>query len=536
MTLLEEYRRAASGRPTPYVDEAVTGGGADGDLGWRAPYADLARVWGCPEDLLGTAARVHGTRIQDGVAFTVRVDGHLVEQPFPLDVVPRVLTGEDWTCIGEGVAQRTRALEAFISDVYGGGPGHVSSAQAEGVVPDWLVRDSPGYREDAVGWAAPGATRVTVSGMDLLKDGDGPWRVLEDNLRIPSGQGYAIANRAGLAAAEPGLLSGAPDLLDPTGAPALLRAALEALAPRRCPRPEPSVVLLTDGPTNTAWFEHRLLAAAMDAPVVTPADLAADGDGLMARTPFGRVPVDVVYRRLSEDEMVEPTADGTPVGDLLRRAVAAGRVAVANAPGNGVGDDKATYAYVPALVRHYLGETPLLHDVPTWVLADPEMYAEVRHRLGELVVKPVDGYGGVGVVFGPELDERGLADLEAEVAAAPHRFVAQQPVSFTTHPTLVDEQLRARHVDLRVFAISGPGVGAVASPAPLTRVALREGSRIVNSSAGGGSKDTWVLTGAPTAAPVGTDGRGQPAREAVAGVRDVSVPEGAETPLPSPSG
>ncbi len=500
MTLLETYRRTAGSTRlgVPLVDEAVEDGRAAGAAGpgWRGTYAGVVDGWPTPAALAGTAARLDGTRVADGVVFTATVDGVDVEQPFPLDVLPRVVPADEWRHLAEGVVQRTRALEAFLGDVYGARDGRPPAVVADGVVPAWVVTESPGLRARGPQWAAPGVPRITVSGLDLLKDGDGPWRVLEDNLRIPSGMGYAIANRAGVAAAEPGLLERAPAMLEPSEAPALLLEGLLALAPPRCRRAVPSVVVLSDGPGNSAWFEHVLLAAGMGVPVVTPADLGVDGSGVRARTATGDVPVDVLYRRTDEDALGGLRGlEGTPLDDLLLRAVRAGRLSVANAPGNGVADDKATYAYVPAMVRYYLGEEPVLDDVRTWVLADPEMLADALPRLAELVVKPVDGYGGLGVVFGPLLDERGLADLRAEVEAGPHRFVAQQPVTFTTHPTLCGEALAPRHVDLRVFALgTADPLRPVVSPAPLTRVALREGSLVVNSSAGGGSKDTWVLT------------------------------------------
>lgn len=480
------------------VDEAVE------DDAWLGRYAVLV---GDPEPRLEqvrtTATRLEEARRAAGVVYTARIDGRLVDQVFPLDVVPRIVEAADWEHLAAGVVQRTRALEAFLQDVYAG----EAAVVADGVVPPWLVTGSPGYAEHARRCVPGGGPRATVSGLDLLRDSDGTWRVLEDNLRVPSGLGYAIMNRDGLAAAVPELLAAAPPMLDPADAPRLLHDALRHAAPPRCPREDPSVVVLSDGPSNTAWFEHRLLAVRMGVPICTPGDLVADGERVVAHVPGGtgpghsgaarEVPVDVIYRRVDESDLSSATAgDGTPLDVLLLRAAEAGVLALANAPGNGVADDKATYAYVRDMIRYYLAEEPVLADVPTWVLADPEAYAEVRHRLGELVVKPVHGAGGAGVVFGPELSPAALADLERAVAAAPHCYVAQQPVQFTTHPTLVAGGLAARHVDLRVFAFGAGDRGpTVAVPAPLTRVALREGSMVVNSSAGGGSKDTWVLRG-----------------------------------------
>jgi carboxylate-amine ligase len=255
----------------------------------------------------------------------------------------------------------------------------------------------------------------------------------------------------------------------------------------------PRLGLLTDGPHNSAWFEHQLLAEAMGIPIVTPDVLWPTTSGGVAVQRDGeRLPVDVLYRRFDEADLsAHLTPSGASVGALLAGAVRAGQLAVANAPGNGVADDKATYRYVDAMIRFYLAEEPVLACVPTWLLADEADLAEVRDRLHELVVKPVDGYGGRGVVFGPLCSAAELAELQAEVLAAPHRFVAQQPVDFSTVPTVVDGLVVPRHADLRVFAVAGSSTRVL--PAPLTRVALTEGSLLVNSSQGGGSKDTWVL-------------------------------------------
>ena len=331
MTLLETYRRTAGTLRlgVPLVDEAVDDGRAAGSAGpgWRGAYAGVVDGWSTPEALAGTAARLDGTRVADGVVFTATVDGVDVEQPFPLDVLPRVVPADEWRHLAEGVVQRTRALEAFLGDVYGARGGRPPAVVADGVVPAWVVSESPGLRPRGPQWAAPGVPRITVSGLDLLKDGDGSWRVLEDNLRIPSGMGYAIANRAGVAAAEPGLLERAPSMLEPSEAPALLLEGLLALAPPRCRRAVPSVVVLSDGPGNSAWFEHVLLAAGMGVPVVTPADLGVDGSGVLARTPTGVVPVDVLYRRTDEDALGGlRDLEGTPLDDLLLRAVRAGRL------------------------------------------------------------------------------------------------------------------------------------------------------------------------------------------------------------------
>ncbi|MEI4273019.1 circularly permuted type 2 ATP-grasp protein [Klenkia sp. LSe6-5] len=475
-------------------DEAVGVGGALRP-GYDALAPAVEQLGGV--GLAAAAVEMGRERRARGVVFGSFVDGALVEQPFPVCPLPRLVPAADWAHLARGVEQRTRALNAFLADVYRptgrrrGEAGGAPEAVRAGVLPDWLVTRSPGHRPGAVPLAGPGQARATVAGLDLLRGPDG-WVVLEDNLRVPSGIGFAIVNRDSTRAALPGLLADRPALPEPHDAVAVLRAALVDAAPPACSG-TPQLALLTDGRVNTAWFEHLLLAEAMGAPVATPDRLWARADGGVEVEVDGeRVPVDVLYRRFDEDDLaghLNPV--GTPLDVLVGEAVRAGKLALANVPGNGVADDKATYCHVPAMIRFYLGEEPVLATVPTWVLADADDLAAVRGRLGDLVVKPVDGYGGQGVVFGPTCSAAELAELEAAVDAAPHRFVAQEPVDFSTVPTLVEGAVVPRRADLRVFAVAG--VSTRVLPAPLTRVALEEGSLLVNSSRGGGSKDTWLV-------------------------------------------
>jgi uncharacterized circularly permuted ATP-grasp superfamily protein len=477
-------------------DEAV---GPDGSV--RPAYRPVAEVL----DELGgvgltaVVGAVSQERRMRGVVFGSYVDGRLQERPFPLCPVPRVLSAADWSRLSRGVEQRTRAHNAFLADVYRPGGRRRTDAEQHpeavraGVVPAWIVTASPGYRPAAVGLAAAGQQRVAVSGLDLLHGPDG-WVVLEDNLRVPSGIGYALANRDSGRAAFPQLYADAEaaGLVDPTEAVALLRAALADAAPAGCTG-VPQLALLTDGRHNSAWFEHRLLAEAMGVPIATPDRLwPTPAGGVAVQVGAERLPVDVLYRRFDEADLAaHVTPTGMQLDVLLGAAVRAGQLALANVPGNGVADDKATYRYVPDMIRFYLGEEPVLDTVPTWLLGEERDLAQVRDRLHELVVKPVDGYGGQGVVFGSLCSAAELARLRAEVLAAPHRFVAQEPVDFSTVPTVVDGVVVPRRADLRVFAVAGTTTQAL--PAPLTRVALTEGSLLVNSSAGGGSKDTWIL-------------------------------------------
>jgi len=332
--------------------------------------------------------------------------------------------------------------------------------------------------------------RANVAGVDLVRDGLGRWCVLEDNLRVPSGIGYAIQSRRLTTTVMPELPE-PPDLLSVESTPAMLHRALVDAAPPRA-GDEPGVVLLSDGPDDSAWFEHQLLADEMRVPVVRSTELLVDGHDVYLYRHGSRRRVDVIYLRIGEDSLVHsPGADGMPLGPPLLAAVHADTVTLANALGNGIGDDKSVYAYVPRFVEYYLGERPILADVPTYLCGLPEHRAEVLDRLGELVLKPVDGYGGDRVVIGPRASDEDLAAVRRQVLAAPHRWVAQELVSLSTHPVFDGYRLAPRHVDLRAFVFLGRQ--AEVAPAALTRVAPA-GSMIVNSSRGGGAKDTWLLS------------------------------------------
>lgn len=509
-------RNAASGAddlwadyPAMPLDEAVDG---DGVLrpAYR-PIAEALRSLGT-DGLRRAAEDLDRRRAAAGITFIADLDGELVEHPFPLDPVPRLLSAADWAAITTGLRQRTRALNAFLADIYAPERFRADAGDADepeivraGLLPAWVIRSCPGYLPAAADVAPARTARATVLGFDLVHGPDGAWRVLEDNLRVPSGLGYAVANRRTAALALPDLHPW-PGLRSPDEVGPALLAALQAARPPRCPRDVARVAVLSDGPQNSAWFEHRLLADLMGVPVVTPADLLADGDGVAARVDGVAQPVDVLYRRLGDDEIVEVPTDPAAVAldeatrALLIATARAGTVALANAPGTGVADDKAMYAFVPTMIHFYLGEAPAIADVGTWVLADPAQYAGVRDRLGELVVKPVDGSGGAGVMIGPEMTAAEQEQMRVVVDAAPERYIAQEVIRFSTHPTLRPDGLHPRHVDLRVFALAGAGEDGAAAgdavvvpPIALSRVALDSDGLVVNSSRGGGSKDTWLL-------------------------------------------
>ncbi|WSS24680.1 circularly permuted type 2 ATP-grasp protein [Streptomyces sp. NBC_01190] len=425
-----------------------------------------------------------------------RTDGDDTHQLFPFDVVPRLVPAEEWAMLERGLIQRVRALEAFLHDAYG-----EQTSLRDQVVPARFLPQPQAAREGAL-LSRPGLIRIGVAGIDLVKDATKGWLVLEDNLRVPSGIAYALAARR-LGPVRPWpTVAGVDDVA------AILARTLRGAAPGADPR----VMVLSDGPGNSAWYEHRTLAKEMGFALHTTDDLVVR-DGRVHAVRAGRTgpegapvddrPFDVVYRRIDEDDLAKAIgADGGPLWPGLTAAARAGNVAFANAWGNGIADDKALYALVPRLIRYYLGEEPLLGQVPTMLPGDPGVLDEVLDRLAELVVKPVDGQGGAGVVIGPHASPEELARLRAELLVSPQNWVAQDVVQLTSHPTFDGERLEPRVVDLRVFVCNereGDGLGAVGLsptvlPAAMTRVAAG-GSLIVNSSRGGGAKDTWILRG-----------------------------------------
>jgi uncharacterized circularly permuted ATP-grasp superfamily protein len=479
--------------PESVADEAVA---ADGGL--RDGYAVLEpvlREWGTA-GLTAAATSLAAGHAARGVSVAAWADGRQTVRPFPLDPVPRVLPAADWAHIAAGVEQRHRALNAFLADAYraagrrrGDVDRHPQVVRA-GVLPEWAVAHSPGRDPAAVGQAWPGQPRATVAAADVLRTASGEWVVTADHLRVPAGLGYALAARDTVSGGVPELLAAAGKLVDPNDAVPLLRAGLATAAPPAGTGP-PQVAVLTSGESDNAWFEHRLLADALGVPLVRAGDLWPRMDGGVEAAVDGeRIPVDVLYRRFDDGLLA---AFRTPIGQslavLLTEAVRAGRLGLANVPGNELADDVAGYAWVPEMIRFYLGEEPLLGTVDTWVLAHEEQWAQVRDRLHELVVTPVVGYGGRGTVVGPACSAAELAFLQAEVSAAPYRFVAREPVTPTTLPTLVDGTLQPRHVDLRVLSVAGPDDRATALPAPLTRVA---DAAQPASWWSGGAKDTWI--------------------------------------------
>jgi uncharacterized circularly permuted ATP-grasp superfamily protein len=408
------------------------------------------------------------------------------ECPFPLDLIPRVIDAVEWDHVARGVRQRVRALEAFLADVYGAG-----RAFGDGVVPWRLVYTSPRLRREVADFAPPNGVRVHVAGIDLVRDEAGQFRVLEDNVRVPSGVSYVIENRLAMTRTFPALFA-EQSVREVEEYPARLLAALRAAAARE----DPVIVVLTPGVHNAAYFEHTLLARLMGVELVEGRDLFCTRNKVYVHTTRGRRPVDVIYRRV-DDEFLDPLhfrPDSVIGCPGVINAARAGNVTIANGVGNGVADDKLVYTYVPELIRYYLSEEPILDNVESYRLDDPDTLHWVLDALDELVIKPVDGAGGTGIVIGPRASPAELAVLRERVAADPRGWVAQRPVALSTSPVLIGEYLAPRHIDLRPFAVND-GEDVWVLPGGLTRVALAEGELVVNSSQGGGSKDTWVLAG-----------------------------------------
>ena len=451
---------------------------------YKHVHAALAQL--SAGELRARADALARTYLTQGVTFDFAGE----ERPFPLDVVPRVLAGDEWEHVAPGVAQRVRALEAFLGDVYG--PQRVI---ADGVLPRSVVVSSTNYCRAARGITPPNGVRVHVSGIDLIRDSLGGWRVLEDNVRVPSGVSYVLSNRRAMAQTFPELFA-ALRIRPVSDYPRRLLAALTAAAPHGVD--DPTVVVLTPGVYNSAYFEHSLLARTMGVELVEGRDLFCAQGRVWMRTTQGRRRVDVIYRRV-DDEFLDPVtfrADSLLGSPGLMTCARNGTVTIANAVGNGVADDKLVYTYVPDLIRYYLGEEPILANVDTWRLEEPGSLEEVLDRLDELVVKPVDGSGGKGLVVGPAASRAELDALRSRLVEDPRGWIAQPVVQLSTVPTLVEDGLRPRHTDLRPFAVND-GEDVWVLPGGLTRVALPEGRLVVNSSQGGGSKDTWVLGGSP---------------------------------------
>ena len=438
------------------------------------------------DDLRMIAESLANNYTQAGVTFDVGG----VERPFPLDLVPRVIASPEWEIIEAGVAQRVRALEAFLSDIY-----FDARVIADGVIPSQLLTSSTHFHRAVWGIQPSNGVRIHVAGIDLIRNPDGDVRVLEDNVRVPSGVSYVMTNRNAMLTAMPEAFAN-QRIRPVTGYPTRLLTALRKAAPSGVE--EPTVVVLTPGVYNSAYFEHTLLARTMGVELVEGRDLECRRGKVFMRTTAGLQRVDVIYRRV-DDEFLDPVhfrGDSMLGVPGLVNAVRTRGVTLANSIGNGVADDKLIYTYVPDLIKYYLREEPILPNVDTWRLEDDQAREEVLDRLEELVIKPVDGSGGKGIVIGPRATKAELDGLRRRVSEDPRGWIAQPVVQLSTVPTLIEDCLQPRHVDLRPFAVNN-GEDVWVLPGGLTRVALPEGELVVNSSQGGGSKDTWVLSPPP---------------------------------------
>jgi uncharacterized circularly permuted ATP-grasp superfamily protein len=424
--------------------------------------------------------------MSQGITFTVYSSNEGIEKIFPFDIVPRIITGTEWAHIEKGIKQRLKALNMFLKDVY-------SSQQIlkDGIVPPELVFSCPHFLREMMHVQVPHDIYVHISGIDLIRGQDGTFYILEDNLRTPSGVSYMIENREITKRIFPGLLT-QNNVRSVTDYPNILHKNLISLSPRHTANP--NIVLLTPGIYNSAYFEHTFLARFMGIELVEGRDLVVENHIVYMKTTTGLRQVDVIYRRV-DDEFLDPLVfrgDSMLGVAGLMSAYRKGNVAIVNAIGNGVADDKAIYMFVPAMIRYYLNEEPLLKNVPTYDLANPDQMKMVFGDIRNMVIKKTNESGGYGMLMGPTATDEEVNACHEEVIKDPRKFIAQPVISLSSSPCYIEGKLQPRRVDLRPYALCGPD-GIEIVPGGLTRVALREGSLVVNSSQGGGSKDTWVL-------------------------------------------
>ena len=441
-----------------------------------------------PEELRKSQQAADLTFLHEGITFTVYGSKEGTERIFPNDLVPRIIPAQEWAKIEKGLTQRVTALNLFLRDIY-----HEGRILAEGIVPRELVYSCKHFRREMRGLNVPGDIYVSICGTDLVRLPDGNFAVLEDNLRVPSGVSYMLANRKVLKRVFPTMFRDY-GVWPIDHYPQALLATLRSLVPENCAYPQdPATVLLTPGVSNSAYFEHTFLAQQMGIELVEGRDLLVHDNVLYMRTTAGPRRVDVIYRRV-DDDFLDPlcfrpdTILGVPG---LFNAYRAGNVTLANAIGTGVADDKAVYAYVPEIIRFYLNEDAILPNVPTFLLTEVAQRNHVLEHLEEMVVKAVGESGGYGMLIGPQSTKQQREEFRARVLAEPRNYIAQPTLSLSCAPCLIDGEVESRHIDLRPYILMGEKVTLV--PGGLTRVALRKGSLVVNSSQGGGSKDTWVL-------------------------------------------
>ena len=446
----------------------------------------MSRLAALPiESLRRRSADAERDLLERGITFTVYSDATAIDRILPFDLIPRVITPPEWQQIETGVIQRVRALNMFLYDIY-----HDRKILADGIVPRELVLGNAGYCQAMVGFDVPFNTYVHVCGTDIVRDETGAFRVLEDNARTPSGVAYVVENRHMTLRVMPDLIAGLRVRgVDEYGL--RLHNAMAEIAPAGVLNPQ--VVVLSPGIFNSAYFEHVFLAREMGIPLVEGRDLTVEDGRVWMRTTAGLAPVHTIYRRIGDD-FLDPDVFNPDSMLGVRGLIEAwrrGTVAIANAVGTGVADDKAVYAYMPRIIRYYLSEEPILPNVDTRICSEPDALAYTLEHLHELVVKPVAESGGYGLLIGPHATKAELAEFREKLKRDPSNYISQPTLKLSVSPTLCEDGVRPRHVDLRPFAVTGRDTWVL--PGGLTRVALREGSLVVNSSQGGGSKDTWVL-------------------------------------------
>src|SRR5215210_578054 len=460
--------------------------GEDGAV--RPHYAALAEwLRGMPSDLVEEKRREADLLFHRvGITFAVYGDDEGTERLIPFDTIPRIVPASEWTLLERGLKQRVTALNRFLHDIY-----HAQDILRAGVIPAEQVLTHDAYQVAMIGVDVPNNVYCHIAGIDIVRDGDGEYYVLEDNLRTPSGVSYMLENRRMMMRLFPELFQ-RYNVRPVEHYPQLLLEALRASAPRGVR--EPIVVVLTPGQYNSAYFEHAFLAQQMGVELVESVDLFVKDGQIYMHTTSAHQRVDVIYRRI-DDPYLDPLAfrpDSVLGVPGLLAAYRAGNVSIANAIGTGVADDKSTYPYVPAIIRFYLGEEPILRNVPTWQLRKPDDLSYVLDHLPELVVKEVQGSGGYGILIGPASTKAQIEDFRQRIRANPSNYIAQPTLALSTCPTFVESGVAPRHVDLRPFVLCGRECKMV--PGGLTRVALTEGSLVVNSSQGGGTKDTWIVS------------------------------------------
>ena len=424
--------------------------------------------------------------MNQGITFTVYSDNKGIERIFPFDIIPRIITGKEWDHVEKGIQQRLKALNMFLKDIY-----NDQQIIKDGIIPAALIASCPHFLKEAVGIKVPHDIYVHISGIDLIRGNDGKFYVLEDNLRTPSGVSYMLENREVTKRIFPDMLA-QNQVRMVNNYPVKLLNILTSLSPR--PVDQPNVVILTPGVYNSAYYEHTFLARTMGIPLVEGRDLVVDNQKVFMKTTAGLQPVDVIYRRI-DDDFIDPLVfrpDSVLGVPGIMSAYRKGNVALVNAIGNGVADDKAVYAYVPDMIKYYLNEEAILSNVPTYRMENEDERKHVFENLSSMVVKQTNQSGGYGLVMGNKASDAELNDLKNAILDNPRNFIAQPIIQLSTVPCLVDGKLESRHVDLRPYALCGPD-GIEIVPGGLTRVALRKGSLVVNSSQGGGSKDTWIV-------------------------------------------